>query len=393
MIRKIALLVRERSNIRQEFKVLRQFEEWRTLFDQFPASAKAENKLAIIRVDDIGDYLLFRNFLTFYKNSTRFKNYSITLIGNIVWKSIFEEFDTASVDQTIWVDKHQYFSNKNYRTDLWKNINVQNFTTVVCPSRTRPLLLDDMMALATKATYKIACSNSHTVEECNNASDNLYDELFPSNFLEHEYHFNRAFTEKINKIVLPIASPSLPFTLNAIIPDKTVICFIGASAKSKTWPVNYWIVLIKTLLKNDLNPLLVGGKNELEMANKIIDQTGVSSIVGQTNLIQTLNTIANAMAVVTGDTMAVHAAAAYSKPTVIIANGINAKRFVAYQEAGFNFIRTVYSKPYLKTASKNETRYRAVTKDMQSIKPTVVFESLQEVLNLALLPKNKKRVA
>ena len=46
------------------------------------------NTLLIIRLDAIGDYLLFRNFLSVIRASRKYKDYEITLCGNIVWKDL-----------------------------------------------------------------------------------------------------------------------------------------------------------------------------------------------------------------------------------------------------------------------------------------------------------------
>ncbi len=50
------------------------------------------NSLLIVRLDAIGDYILFRNFLKVIRNSEKFNNYTITLCGNTLWKDIFYEY-------------------------------------------------------------------------------------------------------------------------------------------------------------------------------------------------------------------------------------------------------------------------------------------------------------
>ena len=55
------------------------------------------NSLLLIRIDAIGDYILFRNYIEVLKNSAKYKDYKITLVGNIAWKSIAEELDSATL--------------------------------------------------------------------------------------------------------------------------------------------------------------------------------------------------------------------------------------------------------------------------------------------------------
>lgn len=376
IIRKIALFLRQRSEQKQEFALLRQFEEWRLLLGQLPQNESSEKKLAIVRLDDIGDYLLWRNFIEVYKQSERYKNYKVTLIGNVIWKNIFDAFDSHAVDEAIWVNKHQYLSNEDYRKDLWRQIREQKFETIICPSRTRPLLLDDLIVLASGAKNRMACNNSYATFHWNKVSDATYTDLFPANNDQHEFFFNKNFASYVSGIDLKIQLPFLPITGSNIF-AKQVICFIGAAAKSKTWPLEYWISLVKHLQQNGFEPLLSGGKNEMQIADKIVTATQAKSIVGQTNLEETLMAIARSEAVITGDTMAAHAAVSLKKPTVILANGVNAKRFVAYEEAGIEGVKTVYTDQYLR--SKKDKNYRAVTKDMESIKPDQIMVALQNL--------------
>jgi ADP-heptose:LPS heptosyltransferase len=370
----------KRSEIRL---ILRRFEEWSLIVGQLPPIVNKEKKIAIVRLDDIGDYLLFRNFLSLYKKSALYKGYNITLIGNIVWKSIFDQYDAHTVDDTIWVDKHQYLTNSDYRLNLWQQTHNQNFETVICPSRTRPLLLDDLIALSTGATYKIASVNSFPFRSMNVVSDPIYTRLFPANKEQHEYFFNQAFNVAITAEEDISVKPYLPFHESHKEESKQIICFIGAAAKSKVWPIHHWVSLIK-LLKNDgFEPIIAGGKNESDVAQLIMAEVNTLSLVGETSLTQTLSAIASAKAVITGDTMAAHAAVSFAKPTVILANGVNAKRFVAYKEAGVEHVRTIYTKQYRRYLIDNPNeakQYGAVSKDMNTISPRLVLNALQHLL-------------
>lgn len=377
IIRNIALFIRRRSEQKQVRSVLRQFDEWRLFIDAMPMPATRQQKIAIVRLDDIGDYLLWRNFLPIISATPAYASCTITLIGNIVWKSIFEAYDAAAVDATIWVDKQQYFTQENYRVALWQKVREQGFETIICPARTRPLLLDDLLVCASAAQHKIAAPNTFAAVAWNNASDRLYTEMYALEHIAHEFYYNKAFADWLNGTASAITKPFLPIAAGAVVAQQ-VICFIGASAQSKQWPIVYWIRLVQLLQQQGWHPLLSGGKNELPIAAEIIAATKVASIVGQTNLVQTLAAIAQSTAVITGDTMAAHAAVALMKPTVILANGVNASRFVAYKEAGIEQVTTVYTQQY--KGHQHEAFYRAVTKDMESIKPEQILEALSRLM-------------
>lgn len=377
LIRNIALYARSRSEKRDAGKVLHQFAAWKQEVEQLPAIGRpARKRLAIVRLDDIGDYLLFRNFLFAWQASNRFSGYRVTLIGNAVWKPIFERYDAAAVDNTLWLDKSRYFSDDQYRVQFWQEVRNAGFSIVICPSRTRPLLLDDMVTLASAAGQRIGCANSFAVQQWNEASDELYTDLFAGEQGQHEFYFNRAFATHTSGLDLSALTLGLTATTPSTGPF--VVCFIGASAGSKTWPVTHWIDLVKLLQQHGYEPLLAGGKNEIPVAGQIIAATKVASVTGETKLVETLEKIAQSAAVITGDTMAAHAAVAFRKPTVILANGVNADRFVAYETAGFPCVKTVYTREY--EASAKKPFYKAVSRDMRSIQPVQVLSVLQSLL-------------
>lgn len=58
-----------------------------------PSKEIQPKSLLLIRLDAICDYVLFRNYIELLKTSEKYKDYSITLLGNIAWKNLCEELD------------------------------------------------------------------------------------------------------------------------------------------------------------------------------------------------------------------------------------------------------------------------------------------------------------
>ena len=77
-------------------------------------SAIRKNTMLILRTDAIGDYILFRNFIKYIKESEKYRHYSIALCGNELWKDLAENYDNEFVDSFIWIDKTKFF-----RTSGW----------------------------------------------------------------------------------------------------------------------------------------------------------------------------------------------------------------------------------------------------------------------------------
>ena len=81
-------------------------------------SKKIKTKsILLIRLDSIGDYVLFRNYIEELKKNEKYKDYSITLLGNNVWKSLSIELDRKYIDNFIWLDRNKFNKNVFYLPD------------------------------------------------------------------------------------------------------------------------------------------------------------------------------------------------------------------------------------------------------------------------------------
>ena len=95
--------------------------------------------LLIVKMDAIGDYILFRNFLKAIKEDKKYSKYKITLCGNSVWKDISEKFDSKVIDEFYWINKKKFLIKVSYfkkiiniifvKINFIKNI-INNFTNI-----------------------------------------------------------------------------------------------------------------------------------------------------------------------------------------------------------------------------------------------------------------------
>ena len=83
--------------------------------------------LLIIRVDGIGDYILFRNFLEALKNSPGFKDYKYTLCGNQAYKELALAYDSKIVSEFIWININKMKSHAFYRWKVFREIRTRGF--------------------------------------------------------------------------------------------------------------------------------------------------------------------------------------------------------------------------------------------------------------------------
>ena len=387
IFRQVSLIGRKADSAKDRRRVMRIFDEWLTAQRQLPPVQHRRETLLLIRLDDIGDYLLFRNQLEAYKRSARWKSHRITLLGNESWRGFFTALDQPTVDDTIWVNKDRYLENAPYRMAIWKQLRAGGFESVVAPSCVRPLLLDDFCMLAAAPLHSFGTVNANIHECWNRRSDSLYASLFkPPRSLMHDFDLNAEFSTWVSGTRYPGKRPCIEMRPAASGQGAYTICFVGASTRSKRWPANRWLEFIALYRRHFSGRIVLAAGSrtaELKMVNKIQQRTGAESIAGKLPVPDLLQWIAGAQAVVSNDTMAAHIGVSLNRPTVIIANGLNYMRFSEYSNAGITQVATVYSELFNRRRKRMGDRphayHETVTADIVSIRAASVIEALRQV--------------
>jgi ADP-heptose:LPS heptosyltransferase len=396
-IRWISLLLRKIDSAKERVRILASFDEWRHAQQALPApqqlpADRPPPRLIVIRLDDIGDYLLFRNQLQSYRASDRWKDHHITLLGNSSWRELFEAFDRHAVDEVIWVNKAEALASPGYRLELWQQLRAQGFETVIAPSRTRPLLLDDLCMLAAAPARAIGAVNTYLHHSWNQVSDGLYQELFrPANSRLSEFAFNGEFAAWCCGGRFAGGRPELEIPVEPAAAHEPltpyIVCFVGATTRSKRWPVSRWIEFIELYRRACSGRVVIAGNSprEIEAAALIETRTGAQNIAGRVSLLALLKWVAGAQGVISNDTMAAHLGVSCNRPTVIVANGVNYERFTDYAAAGIDRVVSVYPAVFTRRRKRlGEVPYhypQAVSGDMATIPADEVLEALRRALN------------
>ena len=133
----------------------------RIAFDSFlkgfviPRRQVVNKTLLILRLDAIGDYVLFRNFIKVVANDDKYSSYTITLAGNEVWRSLAEKFDTNFIGSFIWIDRKKFSQNLYYRSQILKKLTRIGYEVAICPSYSRDFSWSDSIMNVVQASEKI----------------------------------------------------------------------------------------------------------------------------------------------------------------------------------------------------------------------------------------------
>lgn len=312
------------------------FKKWKEGIQDFAYLNKIshtnERSLLIIKIDSIGDYIIFRNFLKGIRKSAKFRNHRITLLGNIWYKEIAERFDKDSIDEFIWVDLHRLKEPQNFNL-LVKRIFRQGFEHAVSPNYS-PAAEDVKLLGRSGARFKYM-QKGDTI----NVSEDIKKKYQTGMSVidigsRHDFEFYRytSFLERFLEEDVLTKDSVLELPVNE---DKKIIICPGANSVLRMWPAKNFAKLIEYISAEHASHsfILIGSPNEKQLGEEILlccNNKNVLNKIGKLNPEQVAEEIAGAALVITNDTGPYHISMALRKKTVCISNGNNYGRFTPY---------------------------------------------------------------
>jgi ADP-heptose:LPS heptosyltransferase len=352
--------------------------------------------LLIIRLDEIGDYILFRNYLEIISRSEQYRNYKIHILGNSSWKNLSESLDRKFIDKFIWLNTKKFNKNIFYRFTKLTEITSNSYEVILSPVFSRNFYLSDNIIKLLSAKKKIGSEGDLTniTKWQKNLGDKYYTSLLPgSSEIIFEFDRNKEFFE--NLLSTNINLNNLSFTLN--IKNKSsfnapnAILFIGASSKYRQWSMKSFAKVANYLKKyHDYKIILCGGLNEIEKArefNEYFNEDFVD-LVGKTSLLELLSVINESGLLVSNDSCAPHLTVALQRFNIkifVVSNGHTFGRFTPYPKKMYSNYFPIYHPK----VQKDINNYKKLTKtygfgsnlNINDINSKDVIARLEEVLN------------
>ncbi len=295
-------------------------------------------ELLIIKIDQIGDYVLFHNFLEEVKKSELYKDYKITFLGNIINKELAETFDKDFVDRFIWVNKKESLKKP---LKLFKIISLvsKKFNIVINATYSRDVL-SGLLIKSSQAKIRVGFNDKNIC--CSKLekrkSDKWYNKIIDiEKKTVFEFYRSREFFSKILDADLTIKKPFLD--VKKISSDNKfsflnnyVVLFPGASEDKRKWPTSNFKLIAQYLISEyNFNIVICGSNFDNFSANIINDNNKkIIDLTGKTNLIQLTEVISKANLIISNDTSGAHFGVALDIPTIILSQFNNYCRFVPY---------------------------------------------------------------
>jgi ADP-heptose:LPS heptosyltransferase len=367
---------------------------WLLLHINNPFTTK---RLLIIKLDAIGDYILFRNNISAIRHSERFKSYTFTMLGNPGFKDIATSLDQSFFEEFIWTDPQVVYNVEFLNWTTFKfllKIKLKGFETILHPAHSRLLSTDLFIKyLGAKKTIASVGDDINYLGNEKQIGDAIYDELIPvPSYDTFEFFRNIVFTQNLVGVKNEQIQLSLGDTrVQEERVPKVIVLFPGAGLAFRRWSTKKFADLMELIVQRnaDIVFYIAGGKTETILAHEIISFAGTNGMVikdytGKTNLPEMVDLLRQADLLISNETSAVHMAAAVNLPTICISNGNQFGRFNPYPKELRNNIETVYPydaflDPELFEQNVEANRVRSGI-DISIITPQKVFEAVCKLL-------------
>lgn len=297
---------------------------------------KPAKRLLIIKIDAIGDYILFRNYLEILHQSERFKDYEIELLGNDTWKDLTWQYDSNLISKYWFINERWLLVHPINVLKLGISLFKRRYEFVLQPTYSRTLLANGLSAIAS-GKQTIAFRSSHEIHpRYKKQTDRFYSTLLdlPEGIF-HEYERNHNYFSQI------LENPDLPW-VELSLPVKEadrsgIVIFPGSSDHKRNWQEEKFAEVIQRLLDTSKEMIvLTGGRAEVPLScsimGKLPETTRLVDQTGDTTLPKLVNLVAQARFVISNDTSVVHIAAACKTPVICIQGGGHFERFTPYSE-------------------------------------------------------------
>jgi ADP-heptose:LPS heptosyltransferase len=310
----------------------------------------AGGRLLLVRLDAIGDYVLFRNFLEALRTAGPYRDHSITLVGNEAWRALAERLDADWIDAFIWVDRRRMMRDARYRVRKLREIAAQDFELVVHPTFSREFFFGDWICRVARATRKIgSAGNLGNLAPWQKAiADRWYTRLLDAaegtkfEYLRNEEFFAALLGAAGHSPGLRIRATGLESKLP--VPAPVFILCPGASVGWKKWPADSFGKLAHRIREAyGAGIVLLGGPGDAADAQAVLANgpPGILDLTGRTSLVDLVAAMSGCACVVANDSAPAHIAAALGVPAVVVTNGNHLGRFFPYPPGFAPNCRTV----------------------------------------------------
>ena len=298
---------------------------------------KRRHGILVVRMDGIGDMVLFRRALDHYAGIFGVEKSAITVLGCDSWGSladvVFEGYRFYAINEHAYARRPFY----RFRISLW----VRNLApaVAVCDSYMRRALMADSLIWVSSAPRTIVSLpyvSERTRPEFTYYLSQVSEIIDTGPYPTHEVIRHFRFISALAGRTIAPESPRIAWRDQAPPLDggaPYAVLNPGSNEPGRRWPLSGYVSVAKRLLERGYRVVFVGGPGERgdsRAIDEIAGEEGVIDLTGRTGLAQLLDLMNHAALVLSNDTGPAHLSIALASPTVVIVGGGHFGSFVPY---------------------------------------------------------------
>ena len=305
--RKYKLIKQSASSVSQQEKITIKTEIKKETVYIVPPQKR---NVLIIFLDAIGDYILFRNFLSEIRESSKFKDYTITLLGCEKFKDFALYCDGNVVDKFLWVPhRSQNMSLEQWekiRKDLHEQQGMNHYyDTIILASYNsagkREVIEYFLKYVVSREKIIYVEWRNPKIHDPNNFLNYTYVYVNHANaFEKFEFDLNKDFWEDILGKKISLSYPKIQLEniqSDYIHPEKKYIVINPcAQDKYRMWNIQNYVELIQYFTKKDFHIILCCAKSEesycKQLAEKCLADIEIRAGLSVPDLLATLKSSA-----------------------------------------------------------------------------------------------------
>lgn len=299
---------------------------------------RSGNRALFIRLDAIGDFVLWLDAARALVSRYHAQGYSVVLLGNKAWASWAREMGVA--DEVWEIDVLRFNKKLPYRWQWLSKIRKAGFKIAIQPTFSRTFLEGDSLVRASGAHERIgSVGDESNITQCFKSwSNRWYTRLIAAESMQlMELKRNAEFMRGLGfadfRARLP-AIPQAPGKRTNWLPRQPYAVLVPTAGWiGRVWPIDRLIDIAHRLAAYGLHLVVVGGPADRERSSGLMEAMsgGAVDLVGKTSLGELAEVLRGATVVISNETSSVHIGAAVGVPVVCVLGGGHFGRFAPYE--------------------------------------------------------------
>lgn len=301
--------------------------------------------VVVIRMDGIGDMVLFQGAFRHYPAALGVARSEITVLGGHSWASLAETVYQDCRFRAI--DEHAYARRPIYRftTSLW--VRRQGFAVAVCDSYLRQPLVADALVYASGAPLRVVAqpyTSPKTQAQFDWHLARVHRVIDTGSYPTHEVVRHFRFVSALAGQQFPAETPALPWRRGRRGPrplaERYAVLNLGSNEPGRRWPLAAFLEIAEHLARRGLSVVFAGGRVEAALRGPVAEAARASpwggsfvDRIASTSLAELMDLQQHAELVISSDTGPAHLAIGLGAPTIVIVGGGHFTSFVPYPAA------------------------------------------------------------